>query len=59
MRIARTIGGFALLAAGIVMLVIPGPGLLTIAAALAILAPDFEWARRLLDRVKRAMPRKR
>jgi uncharacterized protein (TIGR02611 family) len=59
MRIARTIGGFALLAAGIVMLVIPGPGLLTIAAALAILAADFEWARRLLDRVKRAMPRKR
>jgi tellurite resistance protein TerC len=52
MRIARTIAGFALLAAGIFMLAIPGPGLLTIAAALAILATDFEWARRLLDRVK-------
>ena len=44
--------GFLLLGAGVVMLAIPGPGWLTIAAGLALLATEFDWARRLLDRVK-------
>jgi uncharacterized protein (TIGR02611 family) len=52
MRIATIIAGFALLVAGIAMLALPGPGLLTIAAGLAILAREFHWARRLLDRLK-------
>jgi uncharacterized protein (TIGR02611 family) len=52
MRIVRIVAGFALLAAGVVMLALPGPGWLTIAAGLAILATEFEWARRLLDRLK-------
>lgn len=54
MRIARTISGFVLLGTGVAMLALPGPGLLTIAAGLAILASEFEWARRLLDRLKGA-----
>ena len=33
------------------MLVLPGPGILTIGAGLAILARDVEWAGRLKDRV--------
>jgi len=33
------------------MLVLPGPGILTIGAGLAILAKDVEWAGRLKDRV--------
>jgi uncharacterized protein (TIGR02611 family) len=41
-----------LLLAGIVMLVFPGPGLVTIAAGLAILAREFQWARTLLDWLK-------
>lgn len=41
-----------LLAAGVVMLVLPGPGWLTIVAGLALLARDFEWARTALDHVK-------
>jgi len=51
-RMARIAGGFALLIAGIVMIVLPGPGWLTIAGGLALLAQDFVWARRALDRVK-------
>ena len=34
------------------MLALPGPGWLTIALALAILAGEFVWARKLLDRMK-------
>ena len=52
MRIAAIVAGFALLLAGIVMLVFPGPGWVTIAAGLAILAREFQWARTLLDRLK-------
>ena len=51
-RIAKVIGGFVLLVAGIAMIALPGPGWLTVAAGLAILAGEFIWARRLLDRIK-------
>ena len=51
-RIAKVVGGFLLLIAGIVMIALPGPGWLTIVAGLAILAGEFIWARRLLDRLK-------
>ena len=51
-RIAKITAGFALLAAGIAMLALPGPGWLTIAAGLAILAGEYLWARQLLDRLK-------
>jgi uncharacterized protein (TIGR02611 family) len=51
--------GFALLGAGIVMLALPGPGWLTIIAGLAMLAGEFQWARRLLDHVKNAADRMR
>lgn len=42
------VGGVVVLA-GVVMLVLPGPGLLTIAAGLALLALEFEAARDLRD----------
>jgi uncharacterized protein (TIGR02611 family) len=51
-RIARTAAGGVLLIAGIAMLALPGPGWLTIAAGLAVLATEFVWARRLLDQLK-------
>lgn len=47
MRIAKIIAGFGLLASGIAMLALPGPGWLAIAAGLALLADEFHWARRL------------
>jgi uncharacterized protein (TIGR02611 family) len=51
-RVAKVVGGFVLLVAGIAMIALPGPGWLTIVAGLAILAGEFIWARRLLDRLK-------
>ncbi len=52
MRVLKVIAGFALLLSGIVMLAAPGPGWLTIAAGLALLAAEYPWARRALDTVK-------
>jgi uncharacterized protein (TIGR02611 family) len=51
-KTAITVAGFAVVLAGVVMLVIPGPGLLTIAAGLAILATEYVWAKRLLHQVR-------
>lgn len=51
-RIARIIGGFGLVVAGSFMLFLPGPGILTISAGLALLAKDVAWAERLSNRVK-------
>lgn len=45
------IGG-TLLLLGIVMLILPGPGLPVIAAGLALLATEFFWARRALRNAK-------
>lgn len=38
---------------GVAMLVLPGPGLLTIIGGLAILALEFPFAQRWLDAIKR------
>jgi len=35
------------------MLVTPGPGMLVIFLGLGLLAAEFVWARRLMDRIKR------
>jgi uncharacterized protein (TIGR02611 family) len=52
-RIAVTIAGFAVLLAGVVLLVLPGPGWLLIFIGLAILATEYVWAQRLLKTAKR------
>jgi uncharacterized protein (TIGR02611 family) len=52
MRILKIVVGFVLLVAGAAMVVLPGPGWLTIALGLAMLAEEFPWARRALDRLK-------
>ena len=51
-RIARILSGFALIIAGIFMLVLPGPGIVTIAGGLALLSRDLAWAGRLADWMK-------
>lgn len=48
----KIVAGFTLIAVGIVMIVTPGPGWLVIAMGLAMLAAEYVWARRLLDRLK-------
>jgi hypothetical protein len=45
-----------LIAAGIVLLVLPGPGLLVMALGLAVLATEYPAAQRLLNRIKGSAP---
>jgi uncharacterized protein (TIGR02611 family) len=47
-RVAVTIAGFAVVLAGLAMLILPGPGIVVILAGLAILATEYVWAQRLL-----------
>jgi uncharacterized protein (TIGR02611 family) len=49
---AATILGAALLAVGLAMMILPGPGILVIVAGLAVLATEYMWARSLLDRAR-------
>ncbi len=51
-RVSRIVGGFTLLLIGVVMLITPGPGWLVILLGLGLLAAEFVWARRLMDRIK-------
>ena len=52
-RAFRIVAGFTLLLVGVVMIVTPGPGWLTILLGLGVLAAEFVWARQLLDRLKK------
>lgn len=52
-RVFLIIAGFTLLLAGGVMLVTPGPGMVVIFLGLGLLAAEFVWARRLMERIKR------
>lgn len=52
-RIGVTIVGFALIVAGIFLLVLPGPGLLVVLAGLAVLGTQYAWAQRALEEAKR------
>jgi uncharacterized protein (TIGR02611 family) len=44
--------GFTILFIGILLLVLPGPAFIVIPIGLGILATEFLWARRILDKVK-------
>jgi uncharacterized protein (TIGR02611 family) len=50
--------GFTILFIGILLLVLPGPAFIVIPVGLAILATEFLWARRILDKVKNKLKRK-
>lgn len=47
-RIGVTIVGVAIIAGGIILLPLPGPGWLIIFAGLGVLGTEYEWAKRLL-----------
>lgn len=51
-RVVKVVVGFTLLVVGVALIVLPGPAFVVIPIALAILAGEFVWARRLLKRVK-------
>jgi len=51
-RFFKILGGFTLLALGAIMLFTPGPGWLVMFLGLTLLAAEFVWAKRLMDRMK-------
>lgn len=55
-RLARITLGFVLIIAGVIMLIIPGPGLVAIAGGLALWSRDFVWAERTLRYVRKKAP---
>jgi uncharacterized protein (TIGR02611 family) len=56
-RIAVTVVGFAVLAAGLAMFVLPGPGILVVALGFAILGTEYAWAAAALERTRRTAER--
>jgi Putative transmembrane protein (PGPGW) len=51
-RVFKILSGFTLLLVGVIMFFTPGPGWLVILMGLALLAAEYVWARRLLNRLK-------
>jgi tellurite resistance protein TerC len=51
-RVVIAVVGSTVLLVGLVLLVTPGPAFIVIPAGLAILAIEFEWARRWLKRAR-------
>ncbi len=52
-RIAVTVAGGTVLAAGLAMLVLPGPGILVIAVGFAILGTEYAWAAAAFEKTRR------
>ncbi|GAA4062963.1 PGPGW domain-containing protein [Actinomadura miaoliensis] len=50
-KVAVAIAGVALIAAGVAMLVLPGPGVVAILAGLGLLGTEFPAARRVSERI--------
>lgn len=51
-RILVAIVGFTVLLVGVAMIVLPGPAFIVIPLGLAILATEFVWAHKLLEKAK-------
>lgn len=57
-RLLVTVIGGTILAAGLALIVLPGPAFIVIPLGLAILAIEFAWARRWLRSVRAILPLK-
>lgn len=55
-RLARMGFGFGVVVLGVIMMPLPGPGMLVVAVGLAILSRDAAWADRLLRKVRERLP---
>ena len=55
-RLFRVGSGLVITSLGLLMMLLPGPGLLTIAIGLSILSRDVAWADRLLSKVRARLP---
>ncbi|GAA5482962.1 PGPGW domain-containing protein [Haloferula sargassicola] len=50
-RVAVSVAGGLVLLVGVALIFLPGPALIVIPAGLAILALEFDWSRRWLDKL--------
>ena len=50
-RFFRILAGFTLLLVGVIMFFTPGPGWLVVFLGLTLLAAEFVWAKRLMNRM--------
>lgn len=57
-RVVVIVIGFTILAAGIAMIVLPGPAIVVIPIGLGIIATEFVWARNLLHKIKEQLPKR-
>ncbi|MDQ7815912.1 MAG: PGPGW domain-containing protein [Melioribacteraceae bacterium] len=51
-RLIVAIVGLTILLIGIILIVLPGPAFIIIPLGLSILASEFMWAKKLMDRLK-------
>lgn len=58
-RVVVALIGFTVLLVGLAMVVLPGPAVVVIPLGLAILATEFLWARRLLEKARTTFARQR
>lgn len=58
-RIVIALIGGTVVLIGIALIVLPGPAFLVIPAGLAILATEFAWAQRWLDKAKKMIPKRK
>lgn len=58
-RTTRIVAGSGLILLGVPLLVLPGPGLLTIFAGITVVSNEFEWASKVVDWTKEKTARLR
>jgi tellurite resistance protein TerC len=58
-RLIVAVVGFTVLAIGVAMMILPGPATLVIPAGIAILATEFVWARRLMNRFQEELKKQK
>jgi tellurite resistance protein TerC len=51
-RLATAVIGLTIMGIGVAMIVLPGPATVVIPVGLGVLAVEFAWARRMLERLK-------
>lgn len=54
-RVVVTIAGFVVVVVGIILMPLPGPGMLIVAAGIGILSTEYRWAQRLFRRARREL----
>lgn len=57
LRLASMTLGVAIVILGLILMPLPGPGLLVVVAGVALLAKDVPWAHRVEQRVRQRLPK--